>query len=85
MVRGYKLALALAVPLLATGLRSADVPVTDVPETSRVIVTGQAESESLTSPSTEKAAEQKGEIPGGFTLRNAEEITRGRLRILRIC
>jgi iron complex outermembrane recepter protein len=41
-------------------------------------VTAQAEPESLTSPSAEKAGEQKNEVPGGFTLRNADEMQRGR-------
>lgn len=79
MGRGYKLILVAAVQLLATGAsKSADVPSTNVPETSRVIVIGQAEPESLTSPSAEQAAEQKHQVPGGFTLRNAEEMDRGR-------
>ncbi len=46
--------------------------------TSRVIVTGETESESLTSPSAEKAAEQKSEIPGGFTLKTPDGMDRGR-------
>ena len=46
--------------------------------TSRIIVTGQVDPESLTSPSTEKAAEQKSGTPGGFTLRNADKMERGR-------
>jgi iron complex outermembrane receptor protein len=46
--------------------------------TSRVIVTGTTEPESLTAPSAEIAAEQKNEIPGGFTLKNADEMDRGR-------
>jgi iron complex outermembrane recepter protein len=49
-----------------------------VPETSRVVVTGLAEPESLTSPSAENAAEQENQVPGGFTLRSAEEMERGR-------
>jgi iron complex outermembrane receptor protein len=70
---------AAVVQLLAIDTsKSADVPSTNVPETSRVIVTGQAEPESLTSPSAEEAAEQKREVPGDFTLRNAEEMERGR-------
>lgn len=46
--------------------------------TSRVIVTAQAEPDSLTSPAIEKAAEQESELPGGFTLRHEEEMERGR-------
>lgn len=68
-----RLIFVAAFPLLASGI------LTNAQEaTSRIIVTGLIEPESLTSPSTERAAEQKGEIPGGFTLRNAEEMTRGR-------
>jgi iron complex outermembrane recepter protein len=76
----YKLIFVAAVHLLATRiLESAETPpTTDSATESRIIVTGAAEPESLTSPSTEKAAEQKKEIPGGFTLRNAEEMDRGR-------
>jgi iron complex outermembrane receptor protein len=62
-----------AIQLLSTGTS------TNAQEaTSRVIVTGQAESESLTSPSVESAAGQKNEIPGGFTLRTPEDMDRGR-------
>jgi len=75
----YKKILASAVMLLATrAVKSADVPLASAPEASRFIVTGEAEPESLTSPSAENAAEQKNQIPGGFTLRNAEETKRGR-------
>ena len=45
---------------------------------SEVVVTAEAEPESLTSPSEEQAAEQKKQVPGGFTLRNAEEMKLGR-------
>jgi iron complex outermembrane receptor protein len=78
--RGYKLILAAALLLLATrALKSADVPLASAPETlSRVTVTAQAEPESFTSPLAEDAEEQKNEVPGGFTLRNAEEMARGR-------
>lgn len=69
----YKLILIAAVQLLA--IRTS----TNAQEaTARVIVTGQAEPESLTSPSTEKAVKQKSEVPGGFTLRNTEQMERGR-------
>lgn len=79
MVLRHRLVLAAVFLLLATGaLKSVEVPLTSAPETSRVVVTGQAEPESLTSPSAEKAAEQKNQVPGGFTVRNAEEMARGR-------
>ena len=55
--------------------RSAEPPETNASE---VVVTAEAESESLTSPSEEQAAEQKKEVPGGFTLRNADEMKLGR-------
>jgi hypothetical protein len=85
--RWNKLILVAAVQLFATGAsKSADVPSTNAPETlSRVIVTGQVEPESLTSPSAEKAAGQKNEVPGGFTLRDAEEMERGRASNFEIC
>jgi iron complex outermembrane receptor protein len=72
-VRQSKLIFLAAFPLLASGILANAQEAT-----SRVIVTGTSESESLTSPSIEKAAEQKSEIPGGFTLKNAEEMERGR-------
>ena len=34
---------------------------------------------SLTSPSADKAAEQKREIPGGFTIKTADEMEKGRV------
>jgi iron complex outermembrane receptor protein len=72
MVHGYRSILVVAVVLLTNRVS------TNAQEAmTRVIVTA-SEPESLTSPSTEKAAEQKSEIPGGFTLRNAEEMERGR-------
>jgi iron complex outermembrane recepter protein len=75
----YKLIFVAAVQLLATGAsKSADVPTNAPLALPEVIVTGQAELESLTSPSARKAAEQKREVPGGFTLRNAEQMERGR-------
>ncbi|MEY2528266.1 MAG: iron complex outerrane recepter protein [Verrucomicrobiota bacterium] len=68
------------VQLLVIGTsKSADAPPAETLEdSSRVIVTGQAESESLTSPPVEGAAEQHNQIPGGFTVRSAEEMARGR-------
>ena len=72
-MRRYKLISVAAVQLLAIGT------LTNAQEaTSQVIVTGQTVPESLTSPPTEKAAEQESEIPGGFTLKNADEMERGR-------
>ena len=71
-------------PLIAAGSlvilvinvsRSAEPPEATAAE---VVVTAQAEPESLTSPSEEQAAEQKKEVPGGFTLRNVDEMKLGR-------
>jgi len=72
-VRRYKLIFVVAFQLLATGASTSAQEAT-----AEVIVTGQAESESLTSPSAAKAAEQKNEVPGGFTVKNADEMERGR-------
>lgn len=79
-MRRSKLLVAVTIQWLAIGAsNSADVPSTSSPETlSRVIVTDQAEPESLTSPAAGKAAEQKREVPGGFTLRTTEQMERGR-------
>lgn len=43
-----------------------------------IIVKGQAVGGSLTSPSADKAAEQKKEIPGGFTVKTVAAMNRGR-------
>src|SRR4051812_16022323 len=43
-----------------------------------IIVTGQEESESLTSPSSQDADKQKEEVPGGFTIKTTEQMGRGR-------
>ncbi len=79
-MRRSTLLFVAAIQLLAIGTsKPADVPATSATETlSRVIVTDQAEPESLTSPPAGKAAEQKREVPGGYTLRTAEEMERGR-------
>ena len=60
----------LAVPSLATGiLDSVAAPSTNAPTVlPETIVIGHAASSSLTSPSADKAAAQKMEIPGGFSL-----------------
>jgi len=55
--------------------RSAEPPETNASE---VVVTAEAEPESPTSPSEEQAAEQKKEVPGGFTLRSVDEMKLGR-------
>ena len=76
----FKLIFVAVVQLLATtASRSADVPSNDDTESlNRVVVSAQAEPESLTSPSFEAAAEQKKAVPGAFTVKNAEEMERGR-------
>ncbi|HEY0790793.1 MAG TPA: TonB-dependent receptor [Chthoniobacterales bacterium] len=67
-------------PLLASGLlqtvclAQASQP-TVLPG---IIVTGSNPPLSLTSPSEEEASLQNDEVPGGFTLRNAKQMERGR-------
>lgn len=75
-----KLIFVAAVQLLVTGVsRSADVPANDATESlSRVVVTAEAEPNSLTSPSAELSTEQEREVPGAFTAKSAEEMERGR-------
>lgn len=78
-LRRYKLIFVTIVQLLAVGTsRSTDAQSISTPETSRIVVTGQSEPESLTAPSAEKASEQKNEVPGGFSLRSTGEMERGR-------
>ena len=48
---------------------------TTLPE---ITVLGQSLSESLTSPSAAKAAAQNSQIPGGFTVKTADEMKQGR-------
>ncbi|MGH7942415.1 MAG: TonB-dependent receptor family protein [Limisphaerales bacterium] len=50
-----------------------------LPET---VVIGKTEQQSLTSPSAETAAEQKEEIPGGFTIQRSQEMYKGRVSSL---
>lgn len=77
MLQRNTLILVAAVPLLATSVpTSADAQSTSVEETSHIVVTGQAESEPVTPE--EEAAEQKRHIPGGFALRDTDDLNRGR-------
>lgn len=71
----YTLVLLASIQLLSYDALQSQERTSD---TTAVVVTAQAESESLTSPSIDKAAEQKKQIPGGFTLRTAAEMERGR-------
>jgi iron complex outermembrane recepter protein len=48
---------------------------TTLPE---ITVVGQSVPDSLTSPSADKAAAQKRQIPGGFTVKTADEMQKGR-------
>jgi len=64
--------------IAAVGLLASGASTETQEATTRVIVTAEAEAASLTSPSVEQAAEQKNEIPGGFSLRTPEEMDRGR-------
>ncbi|MGB7768886.1 MAG: TonB-dependent receptor [Verrucomicrobiia bacterium] len=75
-----KIMFLLAGQLLAAGiLMSAELPATNAPTVLPAItVLGRAIPTSLTSPSADQAAAQKTEIPGGFTLKTAQEMNKGR-------
>ena len=65
--------------LWADGAQCADTPQTNAPTVlPTVIVSGTNTPSSLTSPSVETAKKQKLEVPGGFTIRDASEMGRGR-------
>ncbi len=70
----------LAGQLFAAGLLQAgDALPTNAPTVLPTInVIGHMKQESLTSPSPEKANEQKQQIPGGFTVKGSDEMHRGR-------
>ena len=83
MWRGWSVFATTAVAVIAIQKSyPADISdtVTEPPEEneSEVVVTAEAEPESLTSASEEQAAQQKKEVPGGFTLRNTDEMKLGR-------
>jgi len=79
-MRRFKLIFIAAIPFLATGIsRSEELPSNDNTESlNRVVVSAPAEPESFTSPSLEAAAEQEREVPGGFTVKTADEMERAR-------
>jgi len=70
----------IAGTVFAAGLlRADDVTPTNAPTVLHPIrVIGRVERESLTSPSESAAAEQKKEVPGGFTVQRHEEMDKGR-------
>jgi outer membrane receptor for Fe3+-dicitrate len=77
MWRGWS---ALAIAAVAvTGIQIAHAAETsnNPAETEEVTVTGEA-TESLTSASAEESAKQKTQIPGGFTIKTADEMKLGR-------
>ena len=80
LVYGYILIVVAGIQLVAISISTSaePPPASDSATESTVIVTAEAEPESPTSPSAEKAAEQKKEVPGSFTLRNTDEMERGR-------
>jgi iron complex outermembrane receptor protein len=58
---------------------AADAPTTNTPTVlPPVTVIGHAEHSSLTSPSASQAAEQKTQVPGGFTLKGNDDMYHGR-------
>jgi iron complex outermembrane receptor protein len=60
-------------------VQSADVSPTNAPTIlPEITVEGKAMPGSLTSPSADQAAEQNKELPGGFTVKTAEEMKMGR-------
>jgi iron complex outermembrane receptor protein len=61
--------------LKAAELSSTNAPMVLPP----ITVIGNALPSSLTSPSADQAAAQKKEIPGGFTIKTADEMERGRV------
>ncbi|HTB84600.1 MAG TPA: TonB-dependent receptor [Candidatus Sulfotelmatobacter sp.] len=68
-------ALILVRVLAATSQSQSTNPPTMLPP---VTVIGQAVPDSLTSPSADTAAEQNRQIPGGFTVKTADEMKKGR-------
>jgi iron complex outermembrane receptor protein len=63
----------------ASLLRAADAPPTNAPVVlPPMTVIGQMRRESLTSPSPEKAEEQKQQTPGAFSVKTNEEMNKGR-------
>jgi iron complex outermembrane receptor protein len=58
----------------AAGIANTNAPTT-LPE---ITVVGHPVPDSLTSPSAEKAAEQNKQIPGGYTVKTADEMKKGR-------
>jgi iron complex outermembrane receptor protein len=70
--------LAVAAPAQATN-PSADIRSTDTPTVlPPITVIGTNASQSLTTPSADKAAAQKKQIPGGYTIKTADEMNQGR-------
>jgi iron complex outermembrane receptor protein len=70
----------MAGQLFVAGLvPAADVPPTNAPVVLPPIkVIGHPQRDSLTSPTADKAAEQKKEIPGAFTVKSDDEMEKGR-------
>ncbi|SRR6266545_5650964 len=65
--------------VLVIGIQSAQAAETssNPSETAEVTVTGEA-TDSLTSASPEESAKQKTQVPGGFTIKSADEMKLGR-------
>jgi iron complex outermembrane receptor protein len=78
MITRHQIIVLLAVQILGTGvLFAADIPQTNAP-TVLPEITIHGTNRSPASPSAESAAAQKMEIPGGFTVKTAEEMNKGR-------
>src|SRR5271155_370722 len=73
-------ALIMVQVLVATAqAQSTNPPTANSPTTlPEITVVGHPVPESLTSPSAEKSAEQNKQIPGGFTVKTADEMNKGR-------
>src|ERR1700691_5194894 len=63
----------------STNLPSTTIGNTNAPTTlPEITVVGQQVPDSLTSPSADKAAEQNKQIPGGYSVKTADEMKKGR-------
>jgi iron complex outermembrane recepter protein len=71
-------------PVAVTSAQSTNLPPANFEDTNAIIVlpeitvTRYLPPHSLTSPSVARSAEQKKEIPGGFTVKSADEMKKGR-------
>ena len=81
MIRVRPVWILIAIFALQTGKNSWSAKtelMSDPNATNSIVVTAQAESESLTSPSIEDAGTENEENPGGITIKTTEAMERGR-------